>query len=68
MKLQRIQALIGKAMAEHTDAQIWWLSLDEHYKVYIGGMFLCMIDNTKPRWIPRRLWNYLHRDYLKGVE
>ena len=59
--MQRVKALLGQAMALQMDAEIWWLGLEEHHKTHVGRTFLELIDTAKPRYIPRRLWNYWHR-------
>lgn len=58
---QKVKAVLGKAMALQTDAEIWWVALEEHYQNICARAFARTIDEAKPRWIPRRLWNYLHK-------
>lgn len=59
--LQRLKALISEAMALQTDANIWWLALEKHHRTKVYSVFFQMIDDAKPSWMPRRLWNWLHR-------
>lgn len=62
--MQRARTLLGKAMALRRDAEIWWLTLEDHYRTYVSEVFVRLIDEMKPRYIPRRLWNYWHRGLI----
>lgn len=62
---QRIRAVVGKAIAQGLGAEIWWMGLEPNQKEFVFRLILRKIDDAKPEWLPRRLWNYLHKDIIK---
>ena len=54
--IDAIRRRMGEAMALHTDFQLWYLTLEEHYKRGIEGIAKDMVLNMKPRWIPKWVW------------
>ena len=56
IKYSKIERAMSEAIALKVDAEIWWLGLEKHYQVYIKEMFQQMIDEMRPKWIPRFVW------------
>jgi hypothetical protein len=63
--MDKLREAFGKAIALNIDAELWWLSLEEHYKTYVCNEFKTLIINARPRWMPRKLWEYLHKGVIR---
>ncbi|KKL78562.1 hypothetical protein LCGC14_2023650 [marine sediment metagenome] len=60
-----IEDILGAAMAKKVDADMWWMTLEEHWKTFIRTEVVWVVMKAmKPYWMPDRLWQWLHN--IKG--
>ena len=58
---QQVGSMIVEAIAKKVDADMWWLTLEEHWRTFIKKEVVSIIiEEMKPRWMPSSLWQWLH--------